>query len=115
MDAVFIVGCHPADCHYISGVQQQIKSIPVTQKGLEKIGIDPSRLKLDFASAAEGAAFAALINNYNAEITKLGHLELTEEQKEQLKTLRDKRTAPKKKGKAASAATTDDGKDSASE
>jgi coenzyme F420-reducing hydrogenase delta subunit len=115
MDAVLVVGCHPADCHYISGVQQQIKSIPITQKGLEKIGIDPARLKLDFASAAEGAAFASLINGYNDEITRLGHLELTEEQKEQLTTMRDKRTVPKKKGKAGSAATADDGKDTASE
>lgn len=115
MDAVLIVGCHPADCHYISGVQQQIRTIPITRKGLEKIGIDPARLKLDFASAAEGAAFASLINNYNDEITKLGHLELTDEQKEQLQTLRDKRTTPKKKGKAASAAATDDGENTASE
>ena len=115
MDAVLVVGCHPADCHYISGVQQQIRSIPITQKGLEKIGLEPSRLKLEFASAAEGAAFAAIINNYTDEITKLGHLELTDEQKEQLVTLRDKRTIPKKKGKAASAAATDDGENTSSE
>jgi hypothetical protein len=115
MDAVLVVGCHPADCHYISGVQQQIRSIPNTQKSLEKMGIEPSRLKLEFASAAEGAAFATIINDYTNEITNIGHLELSDEQKEQLATLRDKRTLPKKKGKAASAAATDDRENTASE
>ena len=79
------------------------------------MGIEPSRLKLEFASAAEGAAYAAIINDYTNEMTKLGHLELTDEQKEELVTLRDKRTLPKKKGKAASAAATDARENTASE
>ncbi len=113
MDAVLIVGCHPADCHYISGVQQPIKSVPQTQKALENLGIDGARLHLDFASAAEGAAYANLIRDFTAKINALGHLELTDEQREQLKTLRDKKTQPKKKGKAGSVAASDDSKNTA--
>jgi hypothetical protein len=113
MDAVLVVGCHPADCHYISGVQQTMKTIPATQKNLEKIGIDPARLQLEFASAAEGAAFASIINNFTDEMEKLGHLELNDEQKDELIKLREKRTEPKKKkkGKGESVAVSDDRED----
>lgn len=109
MDAVLVVGCHPADCHYISGVQQTMKTVPATQKALEKMGIDPSRLQLDFASAAEGAAYAKVVNDYTAAMEKLGHVQLTDEQREQLQELRAKRTVPKKKkGKSESVAGSDD-------
>jgi heterodisulfide reductase subunit A len=108
MDAVLVVGCHPADCHYISGVQQTMKTIPLTQKNLEKIGINPERLRLEFASAAEGAAYAAIVNNFTDAMSKLGHIELTDEQKKQLEALRDKKTIPKKKGKTESVTVSDD-------
>jgi heterodisulfide reductase subunit A len=112
MDAVLVVGCHQADCHYISGVQQTMKTVPTTQKNLESMGIDPSRLQLEFASAAEGAAFASIINDYTNAMAKLGHLELTDEQKEKLQELKDKRTQPKKKkGKGESVAVSDDRED----
>ncbi len=112
MDAVLIVGCHPADCHYISGVQQTMKTVPATQKNLEKLGIEPERLKLEFASAAEGAAFAAIVNNFTDDMQKLGHLELNDEQKDELVKLREKRTEPKKKkGKGESVAVSDDSED----
>ncbi|MBN2239162.1 MAG: hydrogenase iron-sulfur subunit [Dehalococcoidales bacterium] len=115
MDAVLVVGCHPADCHYISGVQQPIKSVPQTQKALEKLGIDGERLHLDFASAAEGAAYANLIKDFTAKIKNLGHLVLTDDQKQELQVLRDKKTQPKKKGKAGSVAGSDDTKNTSAE
>ena len=87
------------------------KNSAATQKQLEKIGIDPARIKLEFASAAEGAAYAAIVNNFTSEMAKLGHLELTEEQKEQLTALRDKKAPIKKKGKSGSVAVADDGED----
>ena len=108
MDSVLIVGCHPEDCHYISGVQQTMKVVPATQKKLEEMGIDPARVHLDFASAAEGARFAAIVNDYTSKMDKLGHIELTEEQKKQLLEQRNKVTQPKKKGKAGSVAVADD-------
>jgi heterodisulfide reductase subunit A len=115
MDAVLIVGCHPADCHYITGVQQTMKTVPNTQKALEKLGIDPSRLQLEFASAAEGAAYAAIINKFTSDMQKLGHVELSDEQKEELVKLRDKKAPIKKKGKTGSVAVADEGKDTPAE
>ena len=67
-------------------------------------------MKLEFASAAEGAAYAAIVNDFTGAMDKLGHLELTDEQREKLVELRDKKTDGKnrKKGKAESVAVSDD-------
>ena len=112
-DGVLITGCHIGDCHYISGVNQTIKIVPVIQKNLEKMGIDPERLRLEFASAAEGAQFASIVNNYTDAMAKLGRFELTGEQKEKLLELKEKKAKVKKKeGKAESAAVSDDPEDS---
>ena len=109
MDAVLVVGCHPADCHYISAVNQTIKTIPVTQKKLEKIGVSPERLRLEFVSAAEGAQFAKVVNSYTDAMAELGPIELTDEQKEKLLELKEKKAkVKKKKGKAESVAGSDD-------
>ena len=89
-----------------------MKTVPATQKNLEKIGIDPERLQLEFASAAEGAGFAKIVNDYTDAMAKLGHIELTDEQKEKLLELREKKTVPKKKkGKAESVTVSDDRED----
>ena len=103
MDAVLAVGCHPADCHYISGIDQAMKTIPVIRSKLEKLGISPERLRLEMVSAAEGAQFAKLVNSYTAAMTELGTLELDTEQQEELLKLREQKTEAKK-GKAKSVA-----------
>lgn len=91
MDAVIVVGCHMEDCHYITGVQHTLMAIPSTQKTLEKIGIEPERLKLEFCSAAEGAKYASVINEFSTIISKLEKLTLNEKQKEKLLKLKEKR------------------------
>jgi len=109
MDAVLVVGCHVVDCHYISGINETIKRIPVVKKNLEKIEINPERLHLDFASAAEGDKFAKIVDNFTVAMGKLGSLELSEEQKQSLLKLEEKKAKVKKvKGKAESVAISED-------
>jgi hypothetical protein len=79
----------------------------VVKKNLEKMGIDPERLLLDYASAAEGDKFAKIVDNFTEAIEKLGPLELTNEQKDSLLTLEEKK-AKVKKGEAESVAISDD-------
>ncbi len=101
MDGVLVVGCHLEDCHYISGIQETIKTIPATQKKLEKMGIDPERLRLEYVSAAEGAKFAEVVNSFTSLVAQLGSLELKEEQKEKLLELKEKKVKAKEvKGEA---------------
>jgi len=109
IDAVLVVGCHEVDCHYISGINETIKMIPVVKKNLEKIEINPERLELDYASAAEGDKFAKIVDNFTAAMGKLGPLELSEEQKQSLLKLEEKKAKVKKvKGKAESVAISED-------
>ncbi|MBW1679551.1 MAG: hydrogenase iron-sulfur subunit [Deltaproteobacteria bacterium] len=71
------------------------------QKKLEKMGIDPKRLRLEYVSAAEGAKFVEVINNFTAAMAKLGTVTLNAEQEEKLLEWKGgKGNAKKAKGKA---------------
>ena len=73
-DGVLVTGCHPGDCHYISGNYQAEKKVENTKKILIAAGVDEQRLGLEWISAAEGARFAAVVNSFTRLITQLGPL-----------------------------------------
>jgi len=58
---VLVTGCHFSDCHYISAVQWTQKRVEKMWDKLEKKGIRPERLQLDWVSAAEGIKFAKVM------------------------------------------------------
>lgn len=58
---VLVTGCHFTDCHYISAVQWTQKRVEKMWDKLEKKGIRPGRLQLDWISAAEGIKFAKVM------------------------------------------------------
>lgn len=74
-DGVMVAGCHPGDCHYISGNYQAEKKIKMTRKILETAGIDERRLGLEWISAAEGQRFAEVMNAFTELIGELGPLQ----------------------------------------
>lgn len=74
-DGVLVAGCHPGDCHYISGNYQAEKKVKTTRKILKKAKIDERRLGLEWISAAEGQRFADVVNEFTALIRKLGPLQ----------------------------------------
>ncbi len=57
--AVLVTGCRIGDCHYINANQQTLKRFGLWQKKLERQGIAPERLQLQWVSASEGKLFAA--------------------------------------------------------
>ena len=73
-DAVLISGCHPGDCHYINQNYKAMRRFHLMQRVLTQLGIEPGRLKLLWASAAEGAIFAREINKFVEEVRALGPL-----------------------------------------
>lgn len=74
-DGVFIGGCHLCDCHYVThGNFNTFSMVQVCKKLLKCIGIHPERLRLEWVSAGEGIRFANFMNEYSAELTKLGPL-----------------------------------------
>ncbi|MBN2118392.1 MAG: hydrogenase iron-sulfur subunit [Anaerolineales bacterium] len=73
-DGVLISGCHPGDCHYVEQNFKALRRFILMKRVLVQMGVEPGRLKLLWASAAEGAMFAAEINKFVEEIRKLGPL-----------------------------------------
>ncbi len=55
---VLVSGCHIGDCHYIDANRWTEKRIEKVRRKMEKIGIRPDRLQLEWISAAEGVRFA---------------------------------------------------------
>jgi F420-non-reducing hydrogenase iron-sulfur subunit len=73
-DGVLVSGCHPGDCHYISGNFFARRKFALMKKFLEYIGIEPERVQFSWVSAAEGVRFAQIIQKVTHEIKNLGPL-----------------------------------------
>jgi len=58
---VLVSGCHIGDCHYIDANHWTEKRIRKVHKRMEKMGIRPERLQLEWISAAEGIRFAEVM------------------------------------------------------
>jgi heterodisulfide reductase subunit A2 len=59
---ILVSGCHIGDCHYIDANHWTEKRIEKVRKKMEKQGIRPERLQLEWISAAEGIRFAEVMN-----------------------------------------------------
>ncbi len=55
---VLLSGCHFADCHYIDANRATVRRVLKIWDRMEKLGIRPERLQLEWISAAEGQKFA---------------------------------------------------------
>ncbi|MBA3036804.1 MAG: hydrogenase iron-sulfur subunit [Desulfobacterium sp.] len=73
-DGIWVGGCHPADCHYISGNREAVNMVNLVRRILKHLKINTNRLILEWVSAAEGARFAEVINNFTNQIRELGPL-----------------------------------------
>ena len=71
-DGVIICGCHPGDCHYTSGNYFTRRRITLLYSMLDFLGIERNRTRLEWVSAAEGAKFAATMQQFTEDVRKLG-------------------------------------------
>lgn len=71
-DGVLIAGCHPGDCHYLTGNYQTARRVALLKEYLKAMHLEPERLRLEYVSAAEGAKFAKVMKDFVAEIEALG-------------------------------------------
>ncbi len=74
MDGVAVLGCHPGDCHYLTGNYQAEKKMTLLAKILEKVGIAEDRLYLEWVSAAEGVRFGEVVDGFTNKVKELGPL-----------------------------------------
>ena len=73
-DAVMVTGCHPGECHYLEQNYKTLRRFELLQAMMEQFGIEPERLRLVWASAAEGVQLAEEITKIVEEVRKLGPL-----------------------------------------
>ena len=72
IDGVAVLGCHPGDCHYLTGNYEAENKMMMTKKVLETIGMNQDRLYLDWVSAAEGKRFSEVISELTTMIKQMG-------------------------------------------
>ncbi|MEJ2735501.1 MAG: hydrogenase iron-sulfur subunit, partial [Anaerolineae bacterium] len=58
---VLVSGCHYADCHYIDANRSTTRRMDGLWDGLEKAGVRPDRLQLEWCSAAEGGRWQTVM------------------------------------------------------
>ena len=71
-DGVLVSGCHPGDCHYLSGNLVARRKFAVVKNLLEYVGIESGRVQFSWVSASEGGRFAALIAQVTEDVRRLG-------------------------------------------
>ncbi len=71
-DGVIICGCHPSDCHYSTGNFYTRRRLALLISLLDYMGVAKDRLRVEWISAAEGAKFAQVMNEFVEDITDLG-------------------------------------------
>jgi len=71
-DGVLIGGCHPGDCHYISGNLKARRRVAILKAVLGDAGLEPERVWLRWISASEGAYFAETVREMVDHLRALG-------------------------------------------
>jgi heterodisulfide reductase subunit A len=75
---VLVSGCHFSDCHYISAVTWTQQRVEKVWNKMEKLGIRPQRLQLEWISAAEGQKFARVMRELDDLVKKVTPEEIEE-------------------------------------
>ena len=73
-DGVLVAGCHPGECHYISQNYKAMRRYHMLKHTLAGLGVEPDRVRLVWASAAEGQQLAEAIDGLVEDVRRLGPL-----------------------------------------
>jgi coenzyme F420-reducing hydrogenase delta subunit len=71
-DGVMVSGCHPGDCHYISGNRYAKRKLAVIRRLLEWVGVEPERIHFTWLSASEGARYSVEVTEFVDKVLALG-------------------------------------------
>ena len=72
VDGVLVSGCHPGDCHFISGNLLARRKFALMKRLLEYLGIEPERVQFSWVSASEGSRFADLMAKVVSDVKRVG-------------------------------------------
>jgi F420-non-reducing hydrogenase iron-sulfur subunit len=73
-DGVIVSGCWPGECHYQVQNLKALRRFVLLKRIVTRMGIEPARLQLVWASAAEGQRLANEIGRITEEVRALGPL-----------------------------------------
>jgi coenzyme F420-reducing hydrogenase delta subunit len=74
-DGVIIGGCWPGECHYVTeGNYDALGNMYLCKKLMERVGVSPERLRLEWIAASEGNRFAEVMSDFVAKLRELGPL-----------------------------------------
>ncbi|MBK8978837.1 MAG: hydrogenase iron-sulfur subunit [Planctomycetes bacterium] len=73
-DGVLVAGCHPGECHYLEQNYKTMRRMTMLQHTLRQLGVEEGRVRLVWASAAEGHRLAKAIDEMVDRIRSLGPL-----------------------------------------
>ncbi len=71
-DGVLVSGCHPGECHYISGNLVARRKFAMLKSFLNYIGVEGDRTMFTWVSASEGDRFAQVIRGVTTKVKALG-------------------------------------------
>ncbi|MEA2085761.1 MAG: hydrogenase iron-sulfur subunit [Chloroflexota bacterium] len=75
VDGVVVCGCHPGECHYLTGNYSARRKFALLKDLLEYAGLEEGRVQFSWVSASEGARFARVISEVTEKVAALGPLE----------------------------------------
>ena len=71
-DGVLVSGCHPGDCHYLTGNYYARRKFHLLKDLLDFVGLEDGRVQFSWVSAAEGAKFADVMAKVTEKVRLLG-------------------------------------------
>ena len=75
MDGVFIGGCRFNECNYVThGNYHALSMVLLCKKIMERIGLNPERLRIETMSSGEGTLFAEVMSGFGKKVKELGPL-----------------------------------------
>ncbi len=76
-DGVMVAGCHPGECHYLEQNYKAMRRFHMIKHALRAMGLEENRVRLIWASAAEGQQLAEAIDTFVDDVRDLGPLRWT--------------------------------------
>ena len=71
-DGVLVGGCHPGDCHYVSGNYKARRRMTILKTVLKTFDLGDERVDLKWISASEGKLFADTVTRMVNTLKKMG-------------------------------------------
>jgi heterodisulfide reductase subunit A len=72
-DGVIVAGCWPGECHYVTeGNYDAFANVQLGKGLLERVGLQPERLRIEWVGASEGARYAEVMSDFARQVKALG-------------------------------------------